>query len=45
MNTVADPVSEEGESRGEDLVGVVFGIDLVLEALNRDRQKRSCTIL
>jgi hypothetical protein len=42
---VAGPVSEVGESRGEDLVGVVFGIDLVLEGLIRGRQKRSCRIL
>jgi hypothetical protein len=44
VNMVADPVSEEEESRGEDLVGVVFGIDLVLEALSHGRQRRSCTI-
>jgi hypothetical protein len=41
-NTVADPVSAEGESRGEDLVAVVSEIDLVLEVLSRGRQRKSC---
>jgi hypothetical protein len=43
-NTVADPVSAEGESRGEDLVALVSEIDLVLEVLSRGRQRKSCRI-
>jgi hypothetical protein len=42
--TLADPVSEEEESRDGDLAEVAFETDLVLEAPSRGRQRRSYRI-